>query len=261
MKITDGPSRKPAWLKTRLRTGENFRRVNDLLQYHGLNTVCQSANCPNRHECFSRGTATFLILGPNCTRNCGFCDVTPGPPAAVDPAEPIRVAGAAGELNLKHVVVTSVTRDDLPDSGAGQFAAVIAELRAQLPGCTIEVLTPDFRNNDKSLAVVIEAGPDIFNHNLETVERLYPRVRPGADYGRSLRLLERAGRCFDVTTKSGLMVGLGETREELHRVFDHLALSGVTYLTIGQYLPPSPNHLPVERYVTPALLDAKYASG
>ena len=225
--------------------------MDSLLKRYSLNTVCRAANCPNRGECFSHGTATFLILGPYCTRNCRFCDVPGGKPLAPDPSEPERVAEAAREMELKHVVITSVTRDDLPDGGAGQFALTIRKLRQLLSGSSIEVLTPDFHGSNKGLEVIMEAGPDIFNHNLETVPRLYPRVRPGADYHRSLRLLRRTGEEFGIMTKSGLMVGLGETGEELLDVFTDLVENKVMMLTIGQYLSPSSGHLSVERYVPP----------
>jgi lipoic acid synthetase len=250
------PRRKPAWLKVKAAGGENFSRVNRLLRQHGLNTVCHEANCPNRGECFGKGTATFLILGPSCTRNCRFCDVQPGRPVSPDPTEPTRLAEAAADLDLVHVVVTSVTRDDLPDGGAGQFAACITELRKVLPKSTVEVLTPDFKNAPDGLQIVMEAGPDIFNHNVETVSRLYPRVRPGADYSISLKLLADAKQEFGAVTKSGVIVGLGESYKELVEVFGDLASHGVTILTIGQYLSPSKDHLPVERYVPPEEFDS-----
>jgi lipoic acid synthetase len=243
--------RKPAWLKVSGFGGTEFNEVTGLLRQHGLNTVCQAANCPNRGECFNRGTATFLILGPLCTRNCRFCDVRPGQPLPPDPGEPQRVAEAALTLKLRHVVITSVTRDDLRDGGAGQFAETIRCVRRLLPESKVEVLTPDFRGVPEALRVVMDAGPDIFNHNLETVPRLYPTVRPGADYRRSLDLLCAARERFSAVTKSGLMVGLGETVDELDEVFADLAAVGVPMLTIGQYLAPSKDHLPVERYVPP----------
>ncbi|HUV30935.1 MAG TPA: lipoyl synthase [Acidobacteriota bacterium] len=249
----DGPprGRKPDWLKVRAIGGPRFGQVSALLKEYGLNTVCQAANCPNRGECFGRGTATFLILGPICTRNCRFCDVPGGTPVKPDATEPARVALAARRLGLRHVVVTSVTRDDLPDGGAGQFAGCIEELRRRLPQCTVEVLTPDFKGVPRGLDIVMSARPDVFNHNVETVERLYPEVRPAADYRRSLQLLQRARREFGAVTKSGLMVGLGETRDELTSAFVDLAEHSVTILTIGQYLSPSSDHLPVVRYVPP----------
>jgi lipoic acid synthetase len=216
-----------------------------------LNTVCQEANCPNRGECFNRRTATFLIMGHVCCRNCRFCNIESGRPESLDLEEPERVARAAERLQLRHVVITSVTRDDLPDGGASHFAETVRQIRRRLPECKIELLTPDFKDVPDALAIVMEAGPDIFNHNLETVPRLYPLVRPAADYMRSLKLLLKAHEEFGVTTKSGLMVGVGETREELRRVFIDLAGHRVAILTIGQYLAPSSKHLPVNRYVPP----------
>ncbi len=220
-----------------------------------LNTVCHAANCPNRGECFNRGTATFLILGPTCTRNCRFCDIAPGKPPLPDIQEPVRVAKAAKTLNLRHVVVTSVTRDDLPDGGATQFARTIEEIRKALPKATVEVLTPDFKNAPDGPRIIMDASPDIFNHNVETVPRLYAQVRPGADYQRSLQLLHRVHKESAIVTKSGLMVGLGETREELQAVFADLARHRVSILTIGQYLAPSKAHIPVVRYVHPDEFD------
>jgi lipoic acid synthetase len=243
--------RKPPWLKITAFAGREFNEVSSLLNRYGLNTVCQAANCPNRGECFSRGTATFLILGPLCTRNCRFCDVHPGRPSPPDPKEPERVAAAAEKLGLRYVVITSVTRDDLPDGGALQFAETIRAVKSVLPNSRVEVLTPDFNGAPDALATVMRAAPDVFNHNLETVPRLYRSVRPGADYHRSLALLEDAHRTFGVVTKSGLMVGLGETTEELDEVFADLARHHVSMLTVGQYLSPSKDHLPVSRYVPP----------
>ncbi len=249
------PRRKPSWLKVRAFSGKGFSEVSELLRERGLFTVCQEANCPNRGECFNRGTATFLIMGPVCTRNCRFCNVSPGTPSGLNPEEPRLVADAVARMQLRHAVVTSVTRDDLPDGGAGHFAETIREIRRCRPGCTIEVLTPDFRNQPDALGIVMVARPDIFNHNVETVPRLYPAVRPGADYHRSLDLLARAAREFGARTKSGLMVGLGETTDELAAVFHDLHAAGVTMLTIGQYLSPSKDHLPVDRYVAPEEFD------
>lgn len=243
--------RKPDWLKVTAFSGRNYEHVNRLLKRYGLNTVCQAANCPNRGECFNRGTATFLVMGPKCTRNCRFCDVEPGRPAALDPEEPDRVATMAAELNLKHVVVTSVTRDDLPDGGAAHFAATVAALRRRLPAATVEILTPDFRNAPGAVDIIAASRPDVFNHNLETVPRLYPEIRPGADYRRSLTLLEQIGRRNCAVTKSGLMVGLGETEPELVAVFRDLVRVGVKMLTVGQYLSPSGNHYPVVRFLHP----------
>jgi lipoic acid synthetase len=257
--------RKPAWLKVRAFGGTEFNRVSGLLQDLHLNTVCQEANCPNRGECFNRGTAVFLLMGPTCTRNCGFCNVQTGRPLPVDPQEPQRVAEASKRLRLRHVVITSVTRDDLDDGGAKQFARTVRAVRANLPGATIEVLTPDFRGSTQALETVIASRPDVFNHNVETVPNLYRSVRPAADYRRSLYLLKSAGACHDMLIKSGLMVGLGESFEELKQVFGDLAESHVSLLTIGQYLSPSSNHLPVTRFVSPeefnVLREAAEASG
>jgi len=245
------PQRKPEWLKVKAFVGSNYSEVSSLIHEFGLDTVCQQANCPNRGECFNRRTATFLIMGHLCTRNCRFCNITTGRPQPLDPKEPEMVARASQRLNLRHVVVTSVTRDDLPDGGAGHFAETIRQIRKFLPNCKVEVLTPDFRSASNALNIVMDARPDIFNHNLETVPRLYSLVRPGADYGRSLALLKRAREEFDAVTKSGLMVGVGENRDELRHVFEDLAANQVSMLTIGQYLSPSKKHLPVQRYVSP----------
>jgi len=215
-----------------------------------LNTVCESAHCPNRGQCFKSGTATFMILGNVCTRNCRFCAVEKGTPCAPDPGEPRRVAEAAKRLGLKHAVVTSVTRDDLPDGGAEQFVKTIAEIKRLLPGTTVEVLIPDFRGNAGSVDMVIAASPDIINHNLETVRQLYKEVRPGADYERSLWLLERVKKS-GILTKTGIMVGLGETKEQVLSLFRDIASFGCDIVTVGQYLAPSRDHLPVKEYVTP----------
>jgi lipoic acid synthetase len=255
MPPTSPRHRKPAWLTVKPFGGAEFSRVSGLLKDLDLHTVCQEANCPNRGECFNRGTAVFLILGPRCTRNCRFCDVLPGTPSAVDPTEPHRVAEAAHRLHLRHVVITSVTRDDLPDGGAQQFANCVVATRRLLPNSTIEVLTPDFRGDLNSLDIVLAQSPNVFNHNVETVPRLYQTVRPGADYQRSLRVLNGARNRTGVWVKSGIMVGLGETVEELKQLFADLAGSSVSLLTIGQYLAPSAQHLPVERYVHPDEFD------
>ena len=242
---------KPSWLKVRACGDKKYLEVLSLIKDNHLHTVCQEANCPNRGECFSSGTATFMILGRHCTRNCRFCNVAHGKADPVDVDEPVHVARAVAILGLKHAVITSVTRDDLPDGGAGQFAAVIRAIRQASPATTVEVLTPDFRGDHDSLRLVFEARPDVFNHNLETVPRLYRQVRPGADYRRSLEVL-RAGAAFGIeAVKSGLMVGLGELVDELDDVFGDLAAHGVGYLTIGQYLTPSAAHHPIEKYYTP----------
>jgi len=255
------PARKPSWLKVRGFGGAGFNRVSSLISDLSLKTVCQEANCPNRGECFNRGTAVFLIMGPNCTRNCRFCDVKSGLPCELDADEPRRVAEASRRLELRHVVITSVTRDDLHDGGAAHFAATVTEVRRALPQATIEVLTPDFRGREEALEIVIKSNPDVFNHNIETVPSLYSQVRPGADYVRSLSLLKRASLYEGLLVKSGLMVGLGETRPELYEVFQNLADNGVSLLTIGQYLAPSPLHFPVVRFVPPEEFDEyRYAA-
>ncbi len=242
---------KPPWLKVKVSLDQKYREVQSLLEKHRLHTVCQEANCPNRGECFSAGTATFLIMGPYCTRDCRFCDVTHGVPDSLDPDEPNRVAETVRLLKLKHAVITSVTRDDLPDGGAGQFAAVIRAIRSLGAGAAIEVLTPDFQGDKAAAEIVFEAAPDVFNHNVETVPRLYPAVRPEADYDRSLALLKAAGEFGGMAVKSGLMVGLGETDNELYEVFADLHRHMVEHLTIGQYLAPSKNHIPISKYYTP----------
>ncbi|MFQ5988577.1 MAG: lipoyl synthase [Candidatus Methylomirabilales bacterium] len=244
--------RKPEWLKVRAPGGENFVRLKGLLRTLNLHTVCEEARCPNIGECFENLTATFMILGDICTRRCGFCAVTHGRPTGLDREEPCRVAEAVTVLGLEHAVITSVNRDDLPDGGAGIFAETIRMIRETSPGCTVEVLIPDFKGNWEALESVLRAKPDILNHNTETVPRLYRAVRPGAKYERSLELLERAKQ-FDssVLTKSGLMLGLGEEREELLATLRDLVHVGCDILTLGQYLRPSMDHLSVVRYVHP----------
>ncbi len=252
---TESVKRKPSWLKVKSFGGTEFNRVSGLLKDLHLNTVCQEANCPNRGECFNRGTAVFLLMGPTCTRNCRFCNVQSGKPSPLDSEEPKRVAEASRRMNLRHVVITSVTRDDLVDGGAGHFAAAVQEVRGALPKATIEVLTPDFGGSAESLRTVMSARPDVFNHNVETVPRLYRQVRPAADYHRSLDLLSSAAKYDQAMIKSGLMVGLGETAAELEQVFRDLAESHVSLLTIGQYLSPSPEHLPIDRFIPPEEFD------
>jgi lipoyl synthase len=244
---------RPDWLKVRLSQGSHFKELKHLMREQGLHTICEEAACPNIGECWGEfRTASFLLLGDTCTRNCGFCDVTTGRPGEVDWGEPTRLAEAVARLELRHVVITSVTRDDLPDGGAAIFAATIRQLKRRDPTLGVEVLIPDFQGNWDALAAVMEAQPDILNHNLETVPRLYARVRPKAIYTQSLELLRRARELSPRTpTKSGLMVGLGETRAELLRVFEDLRANQVDVLTVGQYLRPSMRHLPVERYVAP----------
>ncbi len=247
---------RPEWLRVKAPGDKKYLEVRALLQRHNLHTVCQEANCPNRGECFSSGTATFLILGPNCTRNCRFCNITNGPVLPPDNSEPDNVARTVELLGLKHAVITSVTRDDLPDGGAAQFAGVIRAIQSLGRNVTIEVLTPDFKGDIDSITTVLEAGPDVFNHNVETVPRLYPAVRPEADYDLSLSVLKTAANTQKVMTKSGLMVGLGETEEELAQVFADLSEAGVDFLTIGQYLPPSRGHYPIVRYYHPSEFEA-----
>lgn len=258
--------RKPEWLKIKTIGGKNRTQVEKLLGSLALHTVCKEAACPNLMECFSRKTATFMILGKLCTRNCAFCNVEKGMAEGIDGEEPEKIAEAAGALGLKHVVITSVTRDDLADGGAGHFASVIEKVRRRCDGITIEVLIPDFKGNESALDTVISAAPDIINHNIETVSRLYPEVRPQADYRRSLQLLrtvkEKDSRIY---TKSGIMAGLGEKPEEVTEVFKDLREYGCDILTIGQYLAPSLKHHPVVEFVTPGRFEeykaAAYSRG
>ncbi|MBO2518529.1 lipoyl synthase [Limnochorda sp.] len=247
------PARKPRWLLKPVPNPAGIRRIRGLLDELRLNTVCEDAGCPNRGQCWNDGTATFMILGSHCTRSCGFCKVLTGRPEALDPTEPLRVAQAVKRLGLQHAVITSVARDDLPDGGAEAFARTIEAIRALCPGTTIEVLIPDFKGSVEALARVMEAGPDVLNHNVETVPRLYRRVRPQAKFDRSLFILRKARELRPgVYTKSGLMVGLGEREEEVLEVMQALRGVECDFLTIGQYLQPSPDHLPVEEYITPA---------
>jgi lipoyl synthase len=243
---------RPEWLKVRFPGGPNYLRLRRMMRDLELHTVCEEARCPNMGECWEQGTATFMLLGDVCTRACGFCAVTTGRPFALDEQEPGRVADAVARLGLRHAVLTSVTRDDLPDGGAAIFAAAIEQIHARVPDCSVEVLIPDLLGNWDALAVIMRARPEILNHNTETVPRLYRRVRPKAQYERSLELLERAKVLApDRPTKSGLMLGLGETRDELLEVFADLRAVGCDILTLGQYLQPTPRHLPIERYVSP----------
>lgn len=244
--------RLPDWIRVRL---DGLHETKQILRSHGLATVCEEARCPNIGKCFSKPTATFMILGYNCTRNCGFCNVESSLPLPVDPNEPERVAMAAKEMGLRYVVITSVTRDDLPDGGASHFAETIRAIRRHIPNAGIEVLTPDFKGDVNALRVVLEARPDIFNHNIETVPRLYSEVRPQADYKRSLTVLKKAKELSEVKTKSGLMVGLGEEFDEVVAVMKDLKESGCDYLTIGQYLRPSKKNLPVKEYIRPEVFD------
>ena len=245
--------RKPDWLRVRAPTSPAFAETRALMRRLGLTTVCEEAACPNIGECWTQKHATVMILGDTCTRACAFCNVKTGMPGPVDKLEPLHVAEAAGALGLEHIVITSVDRDDLPDGGAGQFVRVIEALRMHAPKTTIEILTPDFRNKaDRAVATIVEARPDVYNHNLETVPRLYPTIRPGARYFHSLRLLDRV-KALDASifTKSGLMVGLGETRLEMHQVFDDMRSADVDFLTVGQYLQPTPRHAKVIDFVPP----------
>jgi len=244
--------RHPPWLKVRAPGGPGFAETTATVREMGLHTVCQEARCPNIGECWGHKTATFMLLGDTCTRNCGFCAVTHGRPLGVDPGEPLRVASAVARLGLGHVVVTSVNRDDLPDGGAAHFAGTARAIKRLQPACRVEVLVPDFQGNLASVAEVVASPIDVFNHNLETVPRLYRRVRAGARYARSLAVLDAARRGRDgLLTKTGLMLGLGETQEELASVFRDLRSIDCDILTLGQYLRPSGEHLPVERYLPP----------
>jgi lipoic acid synthetase len=243
---------KPSWLKVKLPAGSNYHRLKSLMQSQGLHTVCEEARCPNIGECWGRGTATFLLMGDTCTRSCGFCHIKTGRPAALDEDEPRRVAEAVLAMKLNHCVLTSVNRDELPDGGAHIFANTIYEIRQRLPHCSIEVLIPDFKGNREALATVMQAKPAILNHNTETVPRLYRTVRPQANYQQSLHVLSGAKEIDPgAVTKTGIMVGLGETKEEVLQVMADLREHDVDILTIGQYLRPSPLHLPVYRYVHP----------
>ncbi|MGA9115199.1 MAG: lipoyl synthase [Bacteroidota bacterium] len=245
-----GHAPRPPWLKVRLPSGENYARLTSLMERKGLHTVCREARCPNMGECWDSGTATFMILGDVCTRSCGFCAVKTGRPGEVDAEEPRRVAEAVRLMGVRYAVVTSVTRDDLPDGGAGLFAKTIGEIRRLNPGVRIEVLIPDFRGSEAALETVAAARPDVLNHNVETVPRLYPSVRPRARYERSLEVLAMASR-RGMAAKSGLMLGLGETREEVVDVLRDLRGAGCSLVTLGQYLQPTKAHLPVERFLSP----------
>ena len=248
--------RLPEWLRRNVPSLEKTREVRSILKTYSLNTVCENAACPNQGECFTRKTATFLIMGRVCTRLCKFCNITKGEPLPLDTDEPLRIANAVKDLNLKHVVVTSVTRDDIKDKGAEHFARTIIETRAVNPNVTIEVLTPDFMGDVNNLQVVLNANPDIFNHNLETVPRLYQSVRIGADYERSLHILNMSKKIAPhIITKSGLILGFGETRKEIIEVLKDLNASQCDIITIGQYMQPSLKHIPVTRYLLPGEFD------
>lgn len=244
------PLRRPPWLKIKLRTGENYRDLKNLVRGKGLHTVCEEARCPNIYECWERKIATLMILGDVCTRSCGFCAVKTGRPPYLDTLEPVRVGAAVQAMGLRHCVITSVNRDELPDGGAGIWAETIRQIRRQAPGCTVEVLVPDFRGDRVALQQVMETGPDILAHNLETVPRLYRQVRPQAGYRQSLNVLAQA---YDggMTVKSGIMVGIGEQPEEVMALLADVVATGCHLFTIGQYLQPTRDHLPVSRYVPP----------
>jgi lipoic acid synthetase len=244
--------RRPRWLKVKTSWGENYRRIKSLLDRFDLHTVCQEANCPNISHCFEQGTATFLILGDICTRGCRFCDVKRGIPLPADQDEPKRVAEAVKQLELHYAVITSVTRDDLPDGGASIFVRVIQEIKSSIPDCMVEVLIPDFAGSTESLRVVLQAKPDVLNHNMETIKRLYPTVRKGADYQRSLDLLRKVkGIDKDVIVKSGMMIGLGESWDEIIELMRDIKDAGCELLTIGQYLSPSEDHIPITKFYHP----------
>jgi lipoic acid synthetase len=244
--------RLPEWVRRTVLNTEENRQVRSILKEQKLSTICESGRCPNKGECWARGTATYLLMGPLCTRTCKFCSVNKGMPDALDPDEPSRVAEASRQMNLRHVVLTSVNRDDLPDQGSNHFARTIAALKELIPDVSVEVLTPDFQGREDCVATVLAANPVVFNHNIETVPRLYRKVRPGSKYDRSLKVLEIAKKLRpDIPTKSGIMLGLGETREEIFEVLRDMRAIDVDFLTMGQYLRPSRDQLPVKRYVTP----------
>lgn len=249
----DSPiQRKPDWIRVKAPVSREYQATARIMRDNKLNTVCEEAACPNIGECWAKRHATMMIMGEVCTRACAFCNVATGKPAALDPMEPLNVALAVAQLGLEHVVVTSVDRDDLADGGAAHFAQVIAAIRKESPMTTIEILTPDFKGREGAIETVAAARPDVFNHNLETVPRLYPAIRPGARYFTSLELLHRVKRIDpSLFTKSGMMVGLGETREEVGQVMDDLRAADVDFLTIGQYLQPTRKHVAVDRFVTP----------
>jgi len=244
--------RHPDWLKVKLPSGPEYNRVRDLLDRYGLNTVCHHARCPNVAECYGNGTATFLILGEHCTRNCRYCHVSHGKPLVPDAEEPAHIAEVTAALELKFLVITSVTRDDLEDGGSGHFAAVVREIHRRSPQTRIELLIPDFKGSEEDLNRVLEARPSVLAHNLETVKELFPSARPQGHYRQSLDLLEASGRLApDIPVKSGLMLGMGETEEQLEVALKDLRLAGVSLLTLGQYLQPAPEYLPVVKYYSP----------
>jgi lipoic acid synthetase len=247
------PERKPDWLKVKAPGGPNYLRLKSMMREMGLHTVCEEAHCPNVGECWEHGAATFMILGNVCTRNCAYCAVAHGRPPVFDPSEPAKVAGAAARMQLRHAVITSVDRDDLPDFGAGIFAETIREIHAQVPGCSVEVLVPDFQGNQDSIRLVLDASPEIYNHNTETVPRLYKKARPGGRYERVLEIFRFAkSYAPHIPTKTGIILGLGETNEEVLKTMGELREVDVDILTLGQYLRPSNDHIALDRYVTPA---------
>lgn len=248
---------KPQWLRKTLHSGRDFRYIHEMMEKHNLHTVCREAACPNRWECCAKKTATFLISGPYCTRNCRFCNIAGRPPTAVDPGEPERVAQLASDMGLTYVVVTSVTRDDLPDGGAEMFSRTIKALRKKISGVRVEVLIPDFKGDRNALETIVSAFPDVINHNVETVPRLYPAVRPGADYARSIGIIRQVGVMDSrIVTKSGMMLGMSEQDSEVEAVLTDLVDAGCRLFTMGQYLAPSKHHWPVSRYVSPEEFDA-----
>ena len=256
------PARKPGWLKVKAPGGPNYLRLKALMRELDLHTVCEEAHCPNVGECWEHGTATFMILGSVCTRNCAYCAVAHGRPPKFDPAEPSRVADACAEMRLRHVVLTSVDRDDLPDFGAWAFAETIREIKARLPGASVEVLVPDFQGKEDSIRTVLEARPDIYNHNTETVPRLYKKCRPGGRYARVMDIFTTSKRLApDIPTKTGIILGMGETNEEVLATMRDLRTADVDILTLGQYLRPSDGHVALDRYVTPEDFRMFYEAG
>jgi lipoic acid synthetase len=246
------PDRKPPWLKVQAPGGSNYLRLKNLMRELDLHTVCEEAHCPNVGECWQHGTATFMILGDVCTRNCAYCAVAHGRPPKFDPAEPERVAEAAAQMSLQHVVLTSVDRDDLPDFGAWAFAETIRQIKDKVPGCSVEVLVPDFQGRESSIRTVLEANPDIYNHNTETVPRLYKKCRPGGRYPRVMDIFTMSKQIApNIPTKTGIILGMGETIEEVIATMKDLRAVDVDILTLGQYLRPSADHIPIDRYVTP----------
>jgi lipoic acid synthetase len=256
------PERKPSWLKVKAPGGSNYLRIKNLMRELDLHTVCEEAHCPNVGECWEHGTATFMILGDVCTRNCAYCAVAHGRPPKYDPAEPSRVAAAAKTMSLQHLVITSVDRDDLPDFGAWAFAETIRQVHEAVPGCSVEVLVPDFQGNEDSIRTVLEARPEIYNHNTETVPRLYKKARPGGRYERVLNIFRTAKRLApDIPTKTGIILGMGETNEEVLETMKDLRTVDVDILTLGQYLRPSDDHITLDRYVTPVEFKMFYNAG